>query len=200
MGFHGRAESDTQSSGVDPGVTNEGESKKYTVPTIYHVPTKKYMTDSTAIAIFLEDSYPSPPVTLSSAIGSEIETKARRAVIRAYQVSILPREINILSPRSQDYYRRTREAVLGHRLEDLLAPGREEECWRSLHDEIQAVGELILTCRGRGPFVLGATLSMTDCFIAGSLQAARMVDEGVFQRTMEYPGFREIYDACTPYM
>ena len=64
----------------------------------------------------------------------------------------------------------------------------------------RAVGELMRTTKAEGPFVLGAKPSGTDFFIAGALQSARMVDEGVFQRNMKYPGFKDIYEGCSPYM
>jgi glutathione S-transferase len=110
----------------------------------------------------------------------------------------MPREANILSPLSQEYFRRACEATLGHPLEDLLE--QEENSWYSLADGIRAVGELMQTNKADGPFVLGAQPSYTDFFIAGSLQSARMVDEGVFQRNIKFPGYWEIYEACLPYM
>ena len=67
-------------------------------------------------------------------------------------------------------------------------------------DDIRAVGELMRTHKADGPFVLGARPSYTDFFITGSLQCARAVDEGVFQRNIKYPGYEEIYEACLPYM
>lgn len=110
----------------------------------------------------------------------------------------MPREIDVLSPRAQEYFRRTREASLGHPLEDLLR--NEEESWNAASDNIRAVGELMQTKKADGPFVLGAKPSYTDFFIAGSLQSARVVDEGVFQRITKFPGYKEIYEACLPYM
>jgi glutathione S-transferase len=175
----------------------ESESK-YTVPAIHHVPSNTYMMDSTPIAQFIESTYPNPPVPLTSQLGREVETKARAVVSTAFRNSVMPREINILSPRSQEYFRRTREAALGHPLEDLLE--KEESSWRSLADEIRAVGELMQTNRDKGPFVLGSRPSYTDFFIAGALQCARMVDEGVFQRNIKYSGYAQIYEACLPYM
>ena len=37
-------------------------------------------------------------------------------------------------------------------------------------------------------------------FIAGALQCSRVVDEEVFQRNMKYAGYKEVYEACLPYM
>ncbi|KAL9065796.1 MAG: hypothetical protein Q9157_007357 [Trypethelium eluteriae] len=184
--------------GLAPSQSASGS--KYTVPAIQHTPTNTYIMDSAAIAPFLESTYPDPAVPLTSELGNEIEAKARAVVGTAFRTSVMPREIGILSPRAQDYFRRTREAALGHRLEDLLGLGKEDSVWDAVDGDIRAVGELMRSRRAEGPFVLGARPSGTDFFIAGSIQAARVVDEGVFQRIIKYPGFEEVYEACQPYM
>jgi glutathione S-transferase len=164
------------------------------------VPTNIYMMDSLPIAQFLESTYPDPQVPLSSELGREIETKSRTVIGPAFYTSVMPREINILSPRSQEYFRRTREAALGRPLEDLLDLEKEEQTWKALDDSLRSLGDMMQTHKADGPFVLGARPSYTDFFLAGSLQSARMVDEGVFQRNFKYHGFKEIYEGCLPYM
>ena len=187
-------------SSLVPSESATGYEYKYTVPAIQHVPNNTYMMDSVLIAQFLESTYPDPPVPLTSELGREIEAKARAVVGTAFRTSVMPREMGILSPRSQEYFRRTREASLGHRLEDLLDPDKEEQVWNAVGDGMRAVGELMRTHKANGPFVLGARPSYTDFLITGSLQSARVVDEGVFQRIIKYPGYKEIYEACLPYM
>ncbi|KAK9319136.1 hypothetical protein V1517DRAFT_66489 [Lipomyces orientalis] len=186
--------------GLVPGESASGSKYKYTVPAIQHVPTNTYMMDSAPIAQFLESTYPETPVPLTSELGREIEAKARNVVGTTFRTSVMPREIGILSPRAQEYFRRTREASLGHRLEDLLDLDKEESIWNALDDSMRTVGELMQTHKADGPFVLGAGPTYTDFFIAGSLQCARVVDESVFQRIFKYPGYKEIYEACLPYM
>lgn len=156
--------------------------------------------DSVPIAQFLESTYPDPPLPLTSELGSEIEAKARATSATAFRSSFVSREIYIFSPRSQEYFRRTREALLGKRLEDLLTPDQEEQNWIAVDGDMRAVSELMQTNKGDGPFVLGARPSITDFFIAGSLQSAKMVDEGVFERVVKYPGYKGIYEACLPWM
>ncbi|KAJ5127288.1 hypothetical protein N7448_008067 [Penicillium atrosanguineum] len=183
---------------VHPIETSPGIDHRYTVPVIFHKPSNRYIIESALIAEFLESTYPDLPVPLTSEIGVEIEAKARRVVGVVFRSAVMPREINILSPRAREYFRRTREASLGHPLEDLLV--NEEESWNAASDNMRAVGELMQTNKADGPFVLGAKPSYTDFFIAGSLQSARVIDEGVFQRITKYPGYKEIYEACLPYM
>ncbi|KUM55809.1 hypothetical protein ACN42_g11430 [Penicillium freii] len=167
---------------IEPTLKNlglvPGEASKYTVPAIQHVPTNTYIMDSLPIAQFLESTYPDPPVPLTSDLGREIETKGRGVLGKAIYSSVMPREVRILSPRSQEYFRRTREAALGHRLEDLLDGDREDRVWGGVSDAMGAIGELMRTHKADGPFVLGVRPSYTDFFIAGSLQSVRVIDEG----------------------
>ncbi|EXJ63139.1 hypothetical protein A1O7_03584 [Cladophialophora yegresii CBS 114405] len=190
-------ESTLKGLGLDPP---ESDGGRYTVPAIHHVPTNTSMMDSTLIAQFLESMYPNPPVPLTSELGREIEAKARAVGGPAFLTSVMPREVRILSPRSQEYFRRTREASLGHPLEDLLEAEKEEKMWQAVSEGMRAVGDLMRTHKAEGPFILGARPSYADFFIAGSLQCANVIDEDVFQRHMQFPGYREIYEACLPYM
>ena len=187
-------------SGLVTAESTSGSKYPYTVPAIQHMPTNTYMMDSVPIAQFLESTYPDPSISLTSELGREIEAKARAVVGTAFRTSVMPREMGILSPRAQEYFRRTREASLGHRLEDLLDPDKEEQGWNAMGDGMRAVGELMQTHKADGSFVLGARPSYVDFFITGSLQCARVVDEAVFQRIIRYPGYEEIYEACLPYM
>ncbi|KAJ4360056.1 uncharacterized protein N0V89_000615 [Didymosphaeria variabile] len=183
--------------GIPP---NEQAKHKYTVPTIHHIPTNTYTMDSPTIARVLESKYPSPPLPLTSELGRQIEVKARAVVGPAFYTSLVPREILILSPRSQEYFRRTREETLGHPIGELIAGNKEEKTWKAIEEDARAAGELMRTNKDEGPFVLGASPSFTDFFIAGALQNARVVDEGVFDRCMQYPGYKEVYEACGPWM
>lgn len=161
---------------------------------------------SIAIAQFLESTYwaQHPAVPLTSELGNEIGTRARAAIGPVLTKSLMPREVRILSPRSQEYFRRTREAAIGRPLEELLGDeengGEEQARWDAVDEELRALGGLLQTRKSEGPFVLGARPSYTDFFLAGSLQCARAVDEGVFERIAKYPGFKDIYAACQPYM
>ncbi|RMZ84701.1 hypothetical protein DV737_g969, partial [Chaetothyriales sp. CBS 132003] len=174
---------------------------KYTVPVIHHLPSNTYLMDSVPISHFLQSAYPSPPLTLTSELGRTIETKGRETLGVGYQTSLTPREIHIFSPAAQAYFRRSREAWLGHPLEHLLSGDKEEQVWKSLEaGPLPEYDELLRTNAADGPFVLGKTPSITDFFIVGSLEMARAIDERVFEKLVAYPGCRAIYDACQPYM
>lgn len=156
--------------------------------------------DSENISQFIESTYPEPPVPLTSELGREVEKQARALLGTTFGASVMPREILILSPRAQEYFRHTREASLGHPLEDLLDLEKEDQRWSAVDDQLIGISKLMKTNKADGPFILGSRPSYTDFFIAGALQSARMVEESVFQRNIKYEGFQMIYDACLPYM
>lgn len=156
--------------------------------------------DSPLIAEFLESTYPDPAVPLTLDLGAKIEIQARSVLGPVVRNSIMPREINILCPRAQEYFRRTREAALGQRLEKLLDEEKEEQSWKKVEDAMRGLGALMRTHQDQGPFILGAKPSYTDFFIAGSLESFRMVEENVFQRIVACPGYRDVYEACLPFM
>jgi glutathione S-transferase len=183
---------------VPPHDPATGNTKQYTVPTIYHVPTNKYVTDSPAVAKFIESTYPDPPVQLESELGAQILLKARAEMGPTFQKSMMPREALIFSPRAEEYFRRSREAYIGRPLEELLEG--EDEAWKALEGKAQAIGDLIRTNKADGPFILGAQPSIVDFHIAGTIQTAKVIDEGVFQRVLKLPGYSEIYEACQPFM
>lgn len=154
--------------------------------------------DSIPISEFLESTYPEPSVPLTSELGTEIVGKVRSLVAPTFYRSVMPREVHILSPRAQEYFRRAREDRFGKTLEELLEG--EEERWQAVDADRHAVGELLRTNKALGPFILGARPSYSDFFIAGSLQSVKVIDEGVFQRSVQCPGYKDIYEACLPYM
>ncbi|KAL2862140.1 hypothetical protein BJX68DRAFT_18573 [Aspergillus pseudodeflectus] len=178
-----------------------GGSTRYTVPAVQHIPSNTYIMDSAQITPFLEATYPDPPIQQTSELGRTIEEQFGSVVGGPLGAMMMPREMNILSPCAQEYFRQSREAYLGHKLEDLLKDSEEEERgWSAVSGQMTALSELMRTNRDFGPFVLGSKPSLTDFFIAGSMQTARVVDEGVFLRVAAYDGFKSVYEACSPYM
>ena len=179
------------------GIALAERQTKYTVPAIHHVPSNTYLMDSKPIAELIQSYYPEPPVAMFPDFGREIEAEMRTAAGPYWRLSVTPRELHILSPGAQEYFRRTREPVLGP-LE--IDSEKEEAAWRNCDAALRSVGAKMLTNAAEGPFVLGAQPSTTDFTIAGHLQLARVVDEGIFERLHQYPGFRDIYDTCQRFM
>jgi glutathione S-transferase len=153
--------------------------------------------DSLPIAHFLNETYPSPALSLDlTPRTTEIEERARSVVGRIFRTAISPREIHVLSPTSQLYFRAQREQAFGCTLEEMLVG--ETEVWKGLEEKVRSVGAL-MGAQG-GPFVGGKEASYTDFFVAGAMQFARVVDERTFERLSEVKGFRDVYEACEMWM
>lgn len=90
--------------------------------------------------------------------------------------------------------------MLKQPLENLLEGDKEEKAWEGAEEKIRAVGELLLTNREEGRFVLGREPSYEDFFIAGALQSARVIHEETWGRMVAFPGFGSVYEACAPFM
>lgn len=193
----------TDASGLPPASSTADPA--YTVPAIHHVPTNSYIMDSYAIAKFLETTYPSTKyraLPLHSEVGDEIVSKAAAALDPVFGPCLTPTEITMLSPRAQVYFRTTREKMFGCKIEELISGDKAEQIWAGAATEIQRVNAIVEKQKesSRGPFLFGKEPTFSDFVIAGALQSARAIDQGVFERTMGYPGFKGIYEACEPYM
>ncbi|KAK6440252.1 hypothetical protein LTR95_003517 [Oleoguttula sp. CCFEE 5521] len=175
--------------------------KKYSVPAIHHLPSNKYIMDSDAISKLLESTYPKPSIQLSSDLGTKIEAHGRAFLGPVLSITVPPREIDHLSPRAAEFFRRTREARWGRTLESLIEGDNEEQAWAAAHEGLKEQDKLIKTHRAEGPFVLGAKPSYTDFFTVGVMESTRMVHEKSFRRHMkEVEGTQAIYAACLPWM
>jgi hypothetical protein len=99
---------------------------------------------------------------------------------KAIYSSVMPREIRILLPRSQEYFRRTREASLGHRLEDLL---------------------INHSSRLKGPSNKEISVAWPGTEHKRTVRIVRPYQvANSAQNLTNTPGYREVYEACLPYM
>ncbi|KAJ5794482.1 hypothetical protein N7457_001081 [Penicillium paradoxum] len=177
-------------TGLSPRASASGS--KYTAPVIQHVPASTCIMDSVPIARFLDST------ATDIELGRDIETRAHASIATVLYFSLVPCEIHILSPRSREYFRPTREDSLGHPLEVLLDGDREERVGNQVNDAMSAVCELVQMHGAEGPSVLGTQPGNTDFFVAGSLRSTRMVGEGIFGPMVKYPGYGRIYACLWP--
>jgi glutathione S-transferase len=155
--------------------------------------------DSSAISQYLETTYPSPSLPLTSSLGAEIESKSNMPISEIMRVAVTPREVKVLRPEAEQYFRQTRGEALGvDKLETLLED--EEEMWKSVDGGMSEVNSLLMMNQGKGPFILGDQATYSDFVVVGLLHAMRVVDEDVWKRVCQYPGFKRIYDGCAPFM
>lgn len=135
----------------------------------------RVVTDSWAIAAYLEDTYPDRPSLFGGPGGlahARFLNAWADAILNAGAVSMVAADIwAALDPRDQPYFRQSREARLGGTLEDLAA-GREARLagWR------HSLTPLRLVLRAQ-PWLGGAAPSYADYIVAGSLQWPRVISQ-----------------------
>jgi len=138
------------------------DGAKPTLPVIHDPSTNKTISDSAEIARYLDAAYPSTTPLFPP--GSEaLEGPEDKINFQSLMYIISPITCTNLNPVSEAYYRRTREALFGNRLEDLSPPGpQREEHWKQVEE---GFGKLAAMLEGK-KFVLGDTISFADLTIA----------------------------------
>jgi glutathione S-transferase len=166
--------------GAKPTSIKPDGNPHYTLPAIQDPKTGAVITDSFAIARYLDETYPDTITVLPSGtialqtVFVDVVSKNMRSAAR--QLYALPLW-RILGPRSQEYVRRTREATFGKRLEDVAPEGGEEE--KQARVQILEVLTEIhrwIEVNGKGSlFVTGDEPSFSDVLLASNLQSFKLL-------------------------
>lgn len=157
--------------GAAPTMTRPDGSKVYTLPVIHDLSTGAVISDSFAIAAYLDTTYPDTPrvipdgtrglhLALDDAVDAHLDALGQFTLVAVHA---------ILNPRSAEYYRRTREARLKTTLEEALPTGeRREKTWKSVED---AFGHIAKWFPADSPFISGNSASpmLADLRIAAEL-------------------------------
>ena len=121
--------------GISPTYKKADGSDHYTLPAIYDPSTGTYIADSIRIAEYLEKTYPdTPQVFPHNTIALQAHfTLAFGSNLSTLWNFIIPATYTKLNPRSQEYFRRTREKSFGKAMEDITPNGRSSETnWERL--------------------------------------------------------------------
>ena len=126
--------------GAEPSSQWADGSPQYAVPVIVDDSTNRVVSDSIKIAEYLDDAYPSLPALFPFSSRAPIHMFNDYFMSTAIQpmgLLLLSSTPRVLNPRSEDYYRRTREAKFKVKL-DSVADKREmlmaagQEGWTKL--------------------------------------------------------------------
>ncbi|KAM5545463.1 hypothetical protein V8D89_000501 [Ganoderma adspersum] len=166
-----------QKIGANPTGAESDGSPIYTLPAIFDPKTQTALADSGKIARYLEATYPDAAPTLIPAELDVLTTAFEDAFWGAlapssYTLVIVPAAFGVLREGSKQYFRETREARLGGRLEELAPPGSDAraQVWAKLK---KATGKIAAWYEGGGgkerSFVLGdgAGVTYADTVVAG---------------------------------
>ena len=163
--------------GAPPTWTKSDGSALYTLPVIYDPHTKTVVEESFKIAKYLDETYPDTPrlipdntAGLQSGFRMGFEMNVANSL---YDLVVLAAHDN-LNPRSQEFFRRTREEE-GPKLEEYV-PSEEvrQKLLEDVRRGLQKVSSWLDHNGGTGPFVMGSILSHADFAIAGRLMWAKV--------------------------
>lgn len=153
--------------GIPPTSVKANGDPYYTLPAIHDPSTGAYLSNSFPIAEYLEATYPDTPslfpgntVGLQNAFQESLLDTALEPVWRF----ILPAVGFRLTPRGNEYVRRTREAYFQQTLEDTIPKGDEAITqWKSFKEGLGKVD--VWYSKTEGPFLLGDRLSWADLVV-----------------------------------
>ena len=160
----------SKSFGIKPTGKKPDGTPYYTLPAIHDPSTNTFLADSFLIAEYLEETYPTP----------SIFPHGTRSLQHAFQFSfqqtfahtrpvILPCILPVLSQRSEEYYSRTKEIILGRPLTVPVVGVEKAEIWAKFRDNMSKIDECFAKTDTKGPFIMGDTISWVDFFISAYL-------------------------------
>lgn len=161
--------------GALPTDTKSDGRPHYTLPMIYDPSTKTALAESREIAKYLDKTYPETPRLFpegTQALQVAFLDGVWASIGYPLFMNIIHRTCTSLNPPSQTYFRETREAMFGKKLEELGGDGD----WQSLE---AGLGKLDAWLRENGPgkdlLLLGDRVCFSDLQIASLLIWARII-------------------------
>lgn len=158
--------------GLENLYTADDGSPLYTLPIIYDPSTGKAIPESTNIAKYLDKTYPETPILFphgTLAFHAAFRAALGKAHLATWYI-VSCAVCYCLNERSQEYYRRTREADEGKKLEEIRGEKEWEEAeaaWSKVAEWYDANGE------GQNDFVMGEGLCFADIGVASLLMWAK---------------------------
>ncbi|GLB38803.1 putative glutathione S-transferase, N-terminal domain [Lyophyllum shimeji] len=144
----------------------------YSLPAIYDPNTKTALAESALIAEYLDATYPDTPKLFP--VGTHA---LQHAFVAAFMQTLspvwqfaLPAANNILNPPSEVYFRRTREAMFGKKLEDVVPTGlAANEEWAKVKAAFDTVDGWLQKGQADGPYLTGKEPAFADFVVASSI-------------------------------
>lgn len=146
------------------------EAPHYTLPVIQDTSTGAVVSDGPLIVGYLDEQYPDtpalfPPGTIALQAGF---TAAHAHAISPVRQFVIPRVNSRLNPRSEEYFRRTREQDWGNKMEDITPVGEARVAeWGKYRDGLGKVDSWFK--KSTGPFLTGESITFADVSVVSCL-------------------------------
>jgi glutathione S-transferase len=123
------------------------------------------VSESALIAEYLDTTYPDTPKLFppgTSPLQHAFIDVHGRMLTALWQFAV-PQSNTILNPRSEEYFRRTREITFGAKLEDVVPKGKERELqWAKVRAEFARIDAWYQKGKDDGPYLLGDHICFAD--------------------------------------
>ncbi|KAL9599059.1 MAG: hypothetical protein Q9219_004093 [cf. Caloplaca sp. 3 TL-2023] len=158
----------------------------YTLPAILIPGQQQPIMESRAIALVLEEKYPTPALHPNDPRAKKLEELFTKVLVtgRGIFMPLAPR--TLLSPGSLEYFHDTRSRRFGMSLDQLEKEEGGEETWEKVKALVLQISEVVKEggSGADGPFVRGKEMSYADFVLFGGLYFFRRLDERVFERVV----------------
>lgn len=148
---------------------------QWTLPVIKDDSTGKVVSDSLSIAVYLDETYPNLPTLLplgASTPAAVFEDFFVSTAFAPVLLLLLAASNGKLNPASEGYFRRTREASYGLKIEEFAPPGpKREAAWAGFKAGLTTLSSKL----GSDPFFFGKTLSYADLELVSYLLWMKVV-------------------------
>ncbi|KAJ3827161.1 hypothetical protein F5880DRAFT_1475014 [Lentinula raphanica] len=164
--------------GAAPTSVEDKGTARYTLPVIYDPSTGQVISESFNIAVYLETTYPDTPRVFPSGTRALHSAFAHHAYSQLVNQPLGPFVRPLVFEKlpvgkSQEYYRRAREALYNVKVEDWAPRGevRAKE-WKKVEKCLVMFGKYLEATKDEagGGFICGAEPTFADFVIAGILQ------------------------------
>lgn len=148
----------------------------YTLPVIQDKSTGVVISDGSLIVEYLDKQYPGttklfPPRTIALQAGF---TSVHGSAISPISHFSLPRTNAILNPRSEEYFRRTREQAAGKKIEEITPVGDARAVgWGKYREGLGKVDSWYQ--KSAGPFVMGESITFADITVVSWLVFLKII-------------------------
>lgn len=161
--------------GVKPMPTS---NPPYTLPVIYDPSTKALVSDSAVIARYLDEKFPNTPKLIpagTDTLHASFDAAFMSTLLIKWLYVFIPALNPQLSPKSQEYFRSTREAVFG-KLEEMapVGPVRDGRM-KDLRDAFSTIAKWHEMDGVPKEFVMGDKMCYADLTIAAFLLPMKKV-------------------------
>ncbi|RAK96838.1 glutathione S-transferase family protein [Aspergillus ibericus CBS 121593] len=203
---------------VKPLVTGLGlgpneQGIPYTLPTIIHkasVTSNPHgaMMDSLPIVLHLDQVFPSPPLFPSGDASYALLLAVNKIITLhgpGFRQLIIPRVVDHLDPRGQEYFRETRSAHFGKPLAEVRPTDQEslDQLWQLLEKESATLIQMLQGREGKnGPFFEGETPGFVDLLLSCHLAFIERFDRELFDKFVGQGRgeLKALYQACLPWL